>query len=341
MISAIIEDLKMHNLIDLHLHLDGSLPVSSVKKILAKEGKTMSDQELKERLSVGEDCQNLAEYLDKFNFLLELMQSAENLHLLTCNLLKDLRSQGLVYAEIRFAPQQHTKTLTQAEAVQAVIAGLEDFYAWQKEQADDRTDLHAQILLCLMRLEGVSDKNWETVKVAKEFLGQGVAGIDLAGPENEEVANRKFAPFFAKAKELGIPYTIHAGEAMGPESVKEALAMGTKRIGHGIRSMEDPELIKKLVQDQITLECCASSNLNTKIFNDLSQYPLRKLLAKKVQATVNTDNMTVSQTNLPREYKLLESIGLTSAEEKQVYLNAVNAAFCDQAEKERLLDLVR
>ena len=133
----------MQNLIDLHLHLDGSLPVSSVKKILAKEGKTMSDQELKERLSVGEDCQNLAEYLDKFNFPLELMQSTENLRLLTCDLLKDLRSQGLVYAEIRFAPQQHTKTLTQAEAVQAVIAGLEDFYAWQKEQADDRTDLHA------------------------------------------------------------------------------------------------------------------------------------------------------------------------------------------------------
>ncbi len=69
----------MQNLIDLHLHLDGSLPVSSVKKILAKEGKTMSDQELKERLSVGEDCHNLAEYLDKFNFPLELMQSAENL----------------------------------------------------------------------------------------------------------------------------------------------------------------------------------------------------------------------------------------------------------------------
>lgn len=96
-----------------------------------------------------------------------------------------------------------------------------------------------------------------------------------------------------------------------------------------------------MVQEQIILECCASSNLNTKIFDDLSQYPLRKLLAKKVQATVNTDNMTVSQTNLPREYKLLESIALTLAEEKQVYLNAVNAAFCDQAEKERLLDLVR
>lgn len=88
--------------------------------------------------------------------------------------------------------------------------------------------------------------------MAKEFLGQGVAGIDLAGPENEEVANRKFAPFFAKAKELGIPYTIHAGEVMGPESVKEALAMGTKRIGHGIRYMEDPKLIKKWSKSKLS-----------------------------------------------------------------------------------------
>jgi adenosine deaminase len=176
--------------------------------------------------------------------------------------------------------------------------------------------------------------------VAKEFKDQGVAGLDLAGPENEEVANRKYAPFFQQAREWGIPYTIHAGEAMGPESMREALALGTKRIGHGIRCQEDPSLVKELAEDGITLECCASSNLNTKVFGQIAEYPLRSMLGQNLRVTLNTDNMTVSATNLPREYQLMEEQGLTKSEEKQLYLNSVRAAFASQEEKDRLLALL-
>lgn len=241
----------MKKLIDLHLHLDGSLPYQTVRELLAKEGRSLPEADLRKRLSVSPDCRNLDEYLDKFDFPLSLMQTAENLRLIVRELLAELRGQGLVYAEIRFAPQKHTETLTQAEAVQAVLDGRDDFYAWQKGQEGD--DLHANFLLCLMRLVGQDEANWETLRVAKEFKDQGVAGLDLAGPENEEVANRKYAPFFQQAREWGIPYTIHAGEAMGPESMREALALGTKRIGHGIRCQEDPSLVKELAEDGITL----------------------------------------------------------------------------------------
>ena len=245
----------MKKLIDLHLHLDGSVPYQTVRKLLAKEGKSLPETDLQKRLSVSPDCRNLDEYLDKFDFPLSLMQTADNLRLIVRELLEELRGQGLVYVEIRFAPQRHTETLTQTEAVQAVLDGRDDFYAWQKGQAGN--DLHVNFLLCLMRLVGQDEANWETVRVAKEFKDQGVAGLDLAGPENEEVANRKYAPFFQQAREWGIPYTIHAGEAMGPESMREALALGTKRIGHGIRCQEDPSLVKELAEDGITLECCA------------------------------------------------------------------------------------
>ena len=241
----------MEKLIDLHLHLDGSVPYQTVRELLAKEGRSLPEADLRKRLSVSPDCRNLDEYLDKFDFPLSLMQTAENLRLIVRELLAELRGQGLVYAEIRFAPQKHTETLTQAEAVQAVLDGRDDFYAWQKGQEGD--DLHANFLLCLMRLVGQDEANWETVKVAKDFLDQGVAGLDLAGPENKEVANRKYEPFFQQAKEWGIPYTIHAGEAMGPESMREALALGTKRIGHGIRCQEDPSLVKEFAEDGITL----------------------------------------------------------------------------------------
>lgn len=328
----------MKKLIDLHLHLDGSVPHQTVRKLLAKGGKSLSEADLRKRLSVSPDCRSLDEYLDKFDFPLSLMQTADNLRLIVRELLEELRGQGLVYVEIRFAPQQHTETLTQVEAVQAVLDGRDDFYAWQKEQEGD--DLHANFLLCLMRLIGQNEANWETVKVAKDFLDQGVAGLDLAGPENEEVANRKYAPFFQQAKEWGIPYTIHAGEAMGPESMREALALGTKRIGHGIRCQEDPSLVRELAADGITLECCASSNLNTKVFDQIAEYPLRSMLGQKLRVTLNTDNMTVSATNLPHEYQLMEEQGLTKSEEKQLYLNSVRAAFASQDEKERLLALL-
>ncbi|GHV97010.1 adenosine deaminase [Lactobacillus nasalidis] len=328
----------MKKLIDLHLHLDGSVPYQTVRKLLAEEGKSLPEAELRKRLSVSPDCRNLDEYLDKFDFPLSLMQTAENLRLIVKELLQELRGQGLVYTEIRFAPQRHTKFLTQAEAVQAALAGRDDFYAWQKEQ--EGPDLHVNFLLCLMRLVGQDEANWETVKVARDFMDQGVAGLDLAGPENEEVANRKYAPFFQQAKEWGIPYTIHAGEAAGPESMREALALGTKRIGHGIRCQEDPALVKDLVEDGISLECCASSNLNTKVFNQIAEYPLRSMLGQKLRVTLNTDNMTVSATNLPHEYQLMEKQGLTKSEERQLYLNSVRAAFASQEEKERLLALL-
>ena len=122
--------------------------------------------------------------------------------------------------------------------------------------------------------------------------------------------------------------------------MREALALGTKRIGHGIRCQEDPGLVQELAEVGITLECCASSNLNTKVFDQIAEYPLRSMLGQNLRVTLNTDNMTVSATNLPREYQLMEEQGLTKAEEKQLYLNSVRAAFASQEEKSRLLALL-
>lgn len=128
---------------------------------------------------------------------------------------------------------------------------------------------------------------------------------------------------------------------MGPKSVYQALNLGAKRIGHGIRSVEDPDLVKKLIHDQITLECCATSNLNTKAFAQIDHYPVRPLLHEGVKVTLNSDDMTVSNINLPHEYNLLEKkTGLTTEDEKNLYLNTVDAAFCSEEEKERLRSLI-
>ncbi len=332
----------MQHLIDLHLHLDGSLPVATVKKLMARHQlKPLSPTALAARLSVSPHCQNLDEYLEKFAFPLTLMQTALDLKTCVYDLLRELRLQGLIYVEIRFAPQLHTQRgLSQAEVVEAAVAGLNQFIDWQKNQHDLVPELHVGLILCAMRFTNNLAENLATVAVAQQFYGSGVVGIDLAGPELNH-PNRDYAEIFTRARAAGIPYTIHAGEGYGIASIKQAIALGATRIGHGIHCVESANYVQELVKRQITLECCATSNLNTHIFRSLADYPIRSLLRSGVHATLNSDNMTVSATNLPLEYQRLhEQVGLTTAEALQLRLNAVQAAFTSVNEKARLRQLI-
>ena len=181
------------------------------------------------------------------------------------------------------------------------------------------------------------EANLETVKLAKDYIGKGVCCIDIAGAE-ALFPTENFGDLFALAKELEIPYTIHAGEADGPKSVWKALEYGTKRLGHGVRSLEDPALIEKIVSEGITLEVCPTSNLHTCMFPSMEEYPLRKLMEAGVKVTINTDNMTVSNISLAKEFgKLIAAFDLTDEEIKGFARNSVNACFADEETKKVLL----
>lgn len=328
----------MRKFIDLHLHLDGSVPVATVKKLMQEHG---MPQLIDQELSVDNSCSSLEEFLEKFALPNQLMQTKHDLETIVFDLLTELKSQGLVYAEIRFAPQLHTKKgLTQREVIASAISGIKKFYQRQKEDKD-HPELHAGLILCLMRFAHNNIENMETVELAKEFLGKGVVGLDLAGAEGP-IPNINYQKFFQRAQDLDVPYTIHAGEAAGPDSIRQALEMGAKRIGHGIRCTEDPALTQYLIDHQIILECCATSNMNTKAFDQIDSYPIKKLLHMGMKVTLNSDDMTVSNTNLPHEYQLLEEkTALTPEEETTLYLNAVDAAFTTPDEKIRLRALIQ
>lgn len=332
----------MRKFIDLHLHLDGSVPVSTVKKLMQEHDLPIpTDRELRQELSVDSSCKSLDQFLEKFALPNKLMQTKYDLETIVYDLLTELKEQGLVYTEIRFAPQLHTKEgLTQEDAIKAAIEGLNKFLRDQKEK-NDSPELHASLILCLMRFSNNQKENMETVELAKKFLNKGVVGLDLAGAEGP-IPNIKYKSFFDQAQHLGVPYTIHAGEADGPDSIRQALAMGAKRIGHGIRCTEDPQLTQELIDQQIVLECCATSNMNTKAFDQIVSYPIKKLLHKGMKVTLNSDDMTVSDTNLLHEYKVLEEkTNLTPEEETTLYLNAVDAAFTTPDEKIRLRALLQ
>ena len=319
-------------MIDLHLHLDGSLNPANIPTMAKMAGLELpykDEGEIKTKMTVEPDCKSLAEYLEKFELPLSLLQTRECIEYAVYELMRDLKAQGLCYAEIRYAPQLHLrKGLTQTDVVEAAIVGrnkgIRDF------------GFPVNLILCCMRGEDNREENIETVTLAQSFLGKGVCALDLAGNE-AAYPTGAFKELFALAKEKSVPIIIHAGEAAGAESVWQALELGAARIGHGIHAAEDRELMRVLKEKNIYLEMCYSSNMQTRAVDRAEDYPLVKFMSQGVGVTLNTDNLTVSNTVLRREYKLVQKqLALSDDELKAIAINAANAAFLQPNEKEAL-----
>lgn len=212
---------------------------------------------MRKALVCPENTKDLTEYLKCFDLPVKVMQSHDAIAYSVKSLVKRLDAQGLIYAEIRFAPQLHTdKGMTQDEVVQAAIEGL-------KQGVSESNGIKANLILCCMRGDGSNDAaNMETIDLAKKYLGKGVVATDLAGAE-ALYPTSYYKPTFAYATQQGVPFTIHAGEADGVESMNLALDYGAKRIGHGIRSYNDAATMARLKQLDVCLDLCPKSNLDT------------------------------------------------------------------------------
>ena len=326
-------------LIDLHVHLDGSIPLPAAPQLAAEAGLDLSLAELQEKMQVPAHCQDLNQYLATFELPLKLMQSAQGIRAVAKAFHEQLDAEGILYAEPRFAPGSLTAGgLYQQEVLEAALAGRADFYAEHPQSA-----LHTAYIICAMRGTGeeLKHKNEESIDLAAAYLGNGVVAADLAGAE-ALFATENFSSLFAEAQRKNVPFTIHAGEAAGPESIKAALRLGAQRIGHGVRSLEDAGVIQDLKATKVALEICPTSNLQTRIFESIERFPLEQLLDAGLTVTINTDNMTVSNTTLSHEFELLQQhCGLDKNTARELAENAARAVFSDSSEKDRLLAHLR
>lgn len=314
------------NYTDLHRHLDGSISLPLANKLASMQGmKTYTEKELKDMMTVPKDCRDLNEYLTKFDYPLSLLQTPAALAVSVSEVLMEAKDEGVTLVELRFAPQLHTHMgMSQRGIIENALRGL---HSVQDACKANNEDFKAGLILCCMRGDDNAAANEETVALASEYLDQGVIAVDLAGAEGL-YPTEQFADLFAKAKALNVPVTIHAGEAAGPESIACALDMGASRIGHGIRCVEDEALMKRLAEEKITLELCPTSNLNTKVCGDIHEYPIRKLMEAGVPFCINTDNTTVSDTNIIKEYDLLKAaFDLTEDEIDTIIENGRAATF--------------
>ena len=339
--------------VDLHCHLDGSLPLKTVKSLIFSqrglfdkvELEAFSDDEyLKKVLTVSDDCDSLDEYLKCFSLPLKLLQTPDAMLVAGRGVAEELIRQNVRYAEVRFAPQLHSKHAIynekyeyEKEIIKALLRGIESV------TKHSRTKIN--VLLCMMRNLPDGDEGWlantRTLFLAKEYLGYGVCGVDLAGAEARD-ATAKFENFFRLANDQKIPFTIHVGEAGDDkwrlDSIERAIYFGAKRIGHGVGLKESKALRHIIRENGIVVECCPKSNLDTKAVTDgIESHPIKMLLDEGIKVTINTDNMTVSDTTLDKEYELLRTgLGLSDEEIRKTQLNAIDGAFISEKEKEKI-----
>lgn len=326
--------------VELHLHLDGSLDLECAYNLAKSRqviDENLSFSDFRAKMTVPSNNPSLEECLKCFDFPIAIMQDQEALELTTYTLIRNLKELGLIYAEIRFAPQVHTqKGLTQREIVQAVING--------RNRAYEEFGLLTNIICCAMTYGPAKmneEANLETVRVAKEFLGKGVCAVDLAGNEGA-CPITDFKPVFDLAKELGVPYTIHAGEAGPASNVWDAVkVMGAQRVGHGGHCTEDPKVKQMMIDEQIPFEMCVTSNLQCHCQPSYEEHALIELLRDGACVTMNSDNMTLSNVNIHTEMeKAITRMGLSEEDCHQMTINAIKSAFISDVQKEELLAML-
>lgn len=313
----------------LHLHLDGSLRPETVQEWSQDLlGNTVKLEDVKNMLMVEKGCRDLNQYLEKFDLPVKMLQTKEHITRAVYELYQDLAKQNVKYAEVRFAPSKHILGgLSYDEVIEAAIEGLTN--------AKQSFDIDGNLILCCMRGNDNENENIQTVQAAKRFLNKGVCALDLAGAE-ALFKTENFENIFKMAQNFNIPFTIHAGEADGPESIRKALEFGAKRIGHGVRCTEDPELVQELIAKKIPLEICPISNLQTQAVQ--VPHPIDQLYHKGLCVTVSTDNNTVSNTNILEEYEyILKYTNLTIDDLINMNINAAYNIFGTEKEK---MDLV-
>ena len=328
----------------LHDHLDGGLRPRSVLDLAAEvgyEGLPAFDEDAVAGWFHQGGSDSLESYLDAFAHTAGVMQTPAAMKRVAFEAIADHAAEGVVYAELRFAPSLHTRRgMTRGDAVSAVLDGLADGYA--------EFGVPSGLIVDALRQY---DDSEEVARVAAEFAGRGVVAFDLAGPERGHPASAHAAAC-AIAVDAGLHLTIHAGEGDGVGSIADALDVGAERIGHGVRIIEDTSasggrltslgpVATSVLERGLTLEVCPTSNLHTGMYPSPGAHPFGMLYRAGFAVTLNTDNRLMSGVSMTDEFTLVaEHQGLGVADLKRITLNAVEAAFCNDDVKAAVLDRV-
>lgn len=330
--------------VELHEHLDGGLRTETIIELGKKrkiELPSTDPEKLREWFNEGCKRKSLPLYLATFAVTTAVMQSKEELFRIAKEELEDLKKDNVVYVEVRFAPELHTKKgLNLEEVVTAVLQGLE---AGKKE-----TGIEYGLILCAMRNESPS-LSLEVAELAVAFSDRGVVGFDLAGDESGHPSKKHLEAFqYIKSKNFNI--TIHAGEAFGLESIWQALQLcSADRIGHGTRLVEDMTIengqilkegsLASYIKDKrVPLEMCLTSNVGTGAVDNYESHPFPIFFRNHYRVFLCSDNRLMSNTNLTKEMQIaVDTYGMNIFDLEKISINAMKSAFIHHEKK---LDII-
>ncbi len=308
---------------DLHVHLDGSLRLSTMLELAQEQGvKLPADDEagLRAAIHCGENTGSLARYLEAFDITLSVMQTERSLYRSAYELAEDAAAENVRYMEVRYSPMLHVrKGLRLVAVVEAVLSGL--------RQAYEDHGIESNVIICGIRNIS-TESSLEMARLAVAYKNRGVVAFDLAGAEYDHPA-KHHKEAFQLIRNNNINCTIHAGEAFGPESIAQALHVcGAHRIGHGCRLREDGDLLHYINDHRIPLEVCPSSNVQTGAVESFATHPLRLYHDLGLRVTINTDNRLITDTTVSRELWLCHTkLGLEASDIARLILNGFKSAF--------------
>jgi adenosine deaminase len=332
----------------LHDHLDGGLRAATVVELAAESGHQLpagDPDELARWFVEAADSGSLVRYLETFEHTVAVMQTAEALRRVARECVLDLAADGVVYAEVRYAPELHLeRDLSLAEVVEAVRDGFDE---GEQQARHDGSPIKVRQLLTAMRHQA---RSREIAELSVAYRDRGVVGFDIAGAEAGYPPTRHLDAFEYLQRE-NAHFTIHAGEAFGLPSIWQAIQWcGADRLGHGVRITDDitvgddgePVLgrLASYVRDKrIPLELCPSSNIQTGAADSISDHPIGLLTRLRFRVTVNTDNRLMSMTTLTDEMgRLVDAFGYDMADIRWFTVNAMKSAFLPFDERLAIID---
>ncbi len=327
-------DLKALPKIDLHRHLEGSLRLETLLEI-AREYRldvpTVDLDALRPFVQVMNDPATHEAFLGKFEVLRHFYRSPRMIRRLVYEAVADAAEDNIKYLELRFSPQALTRVrgYPLAEATDWVIESV------AKAEAD--FDIQVGLIVTLVRHDPVPQAR-QVAEIAFERYGKGIVGLDLAGDE-VKFPSRPFTPLFKEAKEVGLGITVHAGEWASAFGVKEAiLDLFADRIGHGVRTLENSQILQLVRERQTAFEVCLTSNLQTGVVHQMNHHPLVDMLDLGLLATINTDDPSISDCTLTDEYEIaLQKLRIGYSALRQSILTAANSAFLPAARQQALV----
>jgi adenosine deaminase len=320
--------------IDLHRHLEGSLRLETLLEIAQRHGLDLpaADKErLRPYVQITDDPPDHRTFLSKFEVLRHFYRSPEAIHRLAYEVVADAAQDNIHYLELRFSPQAlaRVRGFPLREVTDWVITATQD--------ASRDLGIQVRLIVTLVRHDPI-DQARLVAETAFARFGSGIVGLDLAGDEVRFPAG-PYVPFFAEAKRLGMGVTVHAGEWASAEGVRQAIEeLNADRIGHGVRCIENSQILRLVRKRHVALEVCLTSNLQTGVVQHITHHPLVDLLNLGVIVTLNTDDPSISNLSLTDEYQVaVESLGLQYADLRKLVFNAAHATFLPDNERQGLL----